>query len=190
MLEQNRRKRSTHFIQSLQSIFSMARTLFFALVLCLSFVTINANCFKWCRFYFNTNKVYLVGKKNDAAFTGPIKLKGEDIGHIDETGEAHLVFPHINYFGIPISKYKRIGLKQSFSPSFFKSYNVYTTAGGPALSGVGHETPQQNQANFLKWKCWALPIRAYQVLDKNGNVVANKHPRGNPLRDCVSFWTV
>eukprot|EP00181_Compsopogon_caeruleus_P006324 CAMPEP_0184688306 /NCGR_PEP_ID=MMETSP0312-20130426/29389_1 /TAXON_ID=31354 /ORGANISM="Compsopogon coeruleus, Strain SAG 36.94" /LENGTH=349 /DNA_ID=CAMNT_0027145313 /DNA_START=45 /DNA_END=1097 /DNA_ORIENTATION=+ len=83
---------------------------------------------------------------------------------------------------IPISQWSPPGLAQHFSSSFFKTYStVY-----PSMrSGVGYETAQQNQGNFLDMACVRLPFAAYQILDTNGNVISNINT--NDPRDCVDF---
>ena len=148
-------------------------------------------CYSKCRFRFCDNKtVFKVGKYNDRSFTSAIcsRYSNKIVGHVDSTGEAYLIGKY--YYATPISKYCPYDLKQKFSPSFFKSFNVNKYYGYTQLSGVGHETPQQNQAQFLHNKCWALPLTAYQVLGKHGYVIDNKHPRSRPLVDCVAFKTI
>lgn len=140
------------------------------------------DCDCTCRFEFcDKRSTFDVGSVNDESFTGKIcSTDNELVGTIDESGEAILLK------GDEPTKISELqGPAQSFSPSFFKTFSV----SNGQHSGVGHEVAQTNQANFLDGMCWALPIRAYQVLDKSGNVIAEKHPRGNPLHDCVCFNT-
>eukprot|EP00181_Compsopogon_caeruleus_P000402 CAMPEP_0184678558 /NCGR_PEP_ID=MMETSP0312-20130426/1305_1 /TAXON_ID=31354 /ORGANISM="Compsopogon coeruleus, Strain SAG 36.94" /LENGTH=377 /DNA_ID=CAMNT_0027127377 /DNA_START=372 /DNA_END=1505 /DNA_ORIENTATION=- len=85
---------------------------------------------------------------------------------------------------IPISQWSPPGLRQRFSPSFFKTF---ATVKPTMRSGVGYETPQQNQAEFLDYSCVILPFAAYQILDAAGNVINNVNTN-DPL-DCVSFQT-
>lgn len=168
----------------------MAKIAAFALALALAAIAVSeASCYNKCRFRFcDYRSTFKVGVKNDLPFTGPICAKdGTRIGHVDSTGEAYITY---KYRVTPISKWHPYGLKQKFSPSFFKSFGIYKYYGKYVdLSGIGHETPQQNQAHFLNRKCFIVPLTAYQVLDKRGNVVKNVHPRGYPLRDCVAFKT-
>eukprot|EP00181_Compsopogon_caeruleus_P004781 CAMPEP_0184677494 /NCGR_PEP_ID=MMETSP0312-20130426/77_1 /TAXON_ID=31354 /ORGANISM="Compsopogon coeruleus, Strain SAG 36.94" /LENGTH=348 /DNA_ID=CAMNT_0027125401 /DNA_START=33 /DNA_END=1079 /DNA_ORIENTATION=+ len=83
---------------------------------------------------------------------------------------------------VKISQWAPPGLTQRFSPSFFKTYSTVV----PHMrSGVGYETPQQNQAAFLDMSCVRLPFAAYQILDTNGNVINNVNTI-DP-RDCVDF---
>jgi hypothetical protein len=59
------------------------------------------------------------------------------------------------------------------------------------MAKQGHETPQQNQLDFLNNVCIILPLKAYQVLDgKHGNVIYEPRPSGSPFYDCVAFTTV
>lgn len=141
------------------------------------------SCDCTCRFEFCGKQTgFKVSGVTDKPFTGKICSKGHEvIGTIDESGEAHLIDHKIS----KISKLIFPGLQQRFSPSFFKTFTVDDQKN----SGVGHEVAQTNQAQFLDNKCWALPIRGYQVLNAEGNVVDEKHPRGNPLHDCVCFTT-
>lgn len=167
----------------------MARLSFvIAFALALSLVSAStyypSPCYKYCKFRFCDYRVsFKIGHPIDKPFTHRICSKyGKHIGHVDETGEAFIRRYHKF---VPISKYAPYGLKQRFSPSFFKSYgfkyNIY--------SGIGHETPQQNQLHFLHNKCVVVPLRAYQVLNSKKHVIDNVHPRGYPLRDCVAFTT-
>lgn len=170
----------------------MARFTAFLLALAAVALAVSeATCYNRCRFRFcdGKSKFYLPAKP-DRAFTGKIcSIYGKPIvGHVDSTGEARVVLRHGKT--VPISKWHPWGLKQKFSPSFFKSYNVKSYFKGKKLyfSGIGHETPQQNQKNFLSRRCFFVPLTAYQVLDHKGNVVDNRHPR-NPYVDCVAFKT-
>lgn len=164
----------------------MSRYASLVLALFLSSVALSEACRSKCRFRFcDGSSSFKVGR-NDVALTGPICLKSRVRVGIVNTGEARILHPRT----LPISHWYPKGLKQRFSPSFFKAYNVRVYFHGRWVlrSGVGHEKPQQNQALFLNKKCWALPITAYQVLDNRGYVIDNKHPR-NPLVDCIAFRT-
>ncbi len=92
---------------------------------------------------------------------------------------------------VRISDWGPDGLKQPFSPRFFKTYTIFPRKGRrhPYRPGVGHEAPQQNQVDFLDRQCFIRPIAAYQVLDRKGNVIENVHPRDMPFRACVAFET-
>lgn len=167
----------------------MARLTAFLLALAAA-ISLSSACYP-CRFRFcDGRSKFRLPAKADRAFTGKIcSLYGKPIvGHVDSTGEARVVLPYRKV--VKISKWSPYGLKQKFSPSFFKSYNVHSYAYGKkiAFSGIGHETAQQNQAKFLGKKCFFVPLTAYQVLDKKGNVIDNKHPT-NPYVDCVAFRT-
>lgn len=137
-------------------------------------------CFAKCRFSTCPSSGLFALSTPDKAFTPPICSKDVSVGQVGETGEAYLV---TDGRPVRISKYAPHGLKQSFSPSFFKSYSV---DGHAKLSGIGHEAPQQNQAFFPGGKCVVLPLKAYRVLGKQGNVEKNIHPTDD-LVDCVSF---
>uniref|UniRef100_A0A7S1XH88 VWFA domain-containing protein n=1 Tax=Compsopogon caeruleus TaxID=31354 RepID=A0A7S1XH88_9RHOD len=83
---------------------------------------------------------------------------------------------------VKISQWTPQGLAQRFSPSFFKTFSTVF----PSMrSGVGYETPQRNQADFLDMSCVRLPFAAYQKLDSSGNVIDNVNTE-DP-RDCVDF---
>jgi hypothetical protein len=140
------------------------------------------SCGEYCRFTFCPDQPYLSLGTPDTAISNAICDKYHKIyvGHVDSTGEA-CVEEHKGC--TPISHYYPSGLLQKFSPSFWKSFGLYYHD----LSGVGHETPQQNQASFLHGKCFVLPLTAYQVLSgPYGNVIDNVHPT-NPHVDCVAF---
>jgi len=83
---------------------------------------------------------------------------------------------------VRISQWSPPGLKQNFSPSFFKTFALAV----PSMrSGVGYETPQQNQKEFIDLACVRLPFAAYQILNTAGFVIDNVNTN-NP-RDCVEF---
>lgn len=134
----------SHFHTSI----NMTKIAVFALALALVAVSVSeASCYSKCRFFFCDYRTsFKVGVKNDFPFTGPIcKKDGTRIGHVDSTGEAYV---YRYYKFIRISKWHPYGLKQKFSPSFFKSYTIRQYRGKKLyLSGIGHETPQQNQAH-------------------------------------------
>lgn len=155
---------------------------------CLSRGAVEATCYSSCRFTFCPsvyNNAFNIDQP-DKSFTTAIcdASRSTVIGHVDSTGEAY-VYDHREF--VRISEYKPDGLQQSFSPSFFKSYGIHDY--GKDLSGIGHETPQANQMEFLNNLCVLVPLTAYQVLDRPyGNVVENRHP-STPFVDCVSFTT-
>ncbi len=163
----------------------MVKLTFFLLLALVASAVSGLPCYNRCRFRFCDGETeFKVGVEADVAFTGPIcKKYREKIGHIDETGEALVVKKDTRKF-IPISKWEPDGLEQNFSPSFFKAYGVNGKKTDP--SGIGHEVPQKNQADFLDGVCFIVPINSYQVLDGEGDVVENVHPY-NPTRNCVAF---
>jgi hypothetical protein len=147
-------------------------------------------CGGYCRFTFCPYQGFVGLGQPDVALTTAIcdKYNQINVGHVDSTGEAFVYDPYYRYY-TRISQYSPAGLAQNFSPSFWKSYGLYSYFNGQYhdLSGIGHETPQQNQAYYVKGKCFILPLTAYQVLDRPyGNVVDNVHPN-NPFVDCVAF---
>lgn len=183
----------------------MARILSLFMLIVASVAAAQA-CYSGCRFRFCDNsKVLRLGSHADLALTSSIcDKRGNHIGVIGNTGEARLVRTNRRGFTVfrKISKWQPRGLKQRFSPSFFKSYSIRVAAYRTnkygkqekyyiykPYSGVGRENFQQNQKSFLKRKCFALPIRAWQVLDGKKNVVRNVHRNYNPLYHCVAFQT-
>lgn len=142
-------------------------------------------CAKSCRFRLCRPSRVSLGKPIDKAQTSAICLRGRRVGIVN-SGEA-LVRTRKSY--VPVSKISPRGLKQNYSPSFFKTFALDMGRGNS--SGIGHETPQQNQDRFLNNRCVALPVNEYQVIRGRGNrtvVVDNKRTnRKKPLRNCVSF---
>ncbi len=163
-------------------------------------------CYTRCRFRFcdGTTRINPKLYPSDTPFKGRLcdKYRRIHLGTVDESGEAYVV----GRYGrrIPISRFSPYGLKQNFSPSFFKTFSVrgyYRTWYGkkyynPYLnygrytphkySSVGAETSQQGQIEYLNNRCIVLPFKKYQVLDKPGrNVIANVNT--NKLHDCVAF---
>lgn len=147
-------------------------------------------CFPQCKFVFCSSLIFTGGfftpllhlGKPDAALTEPICLRGDiNLGRISSTGEAYINKPELG--GV-------VGLSEvgeGFSPSFFKTYDVM--ANGTMKSGVGHETITHNQRNFLIGGCVGLPVRSYQVLAENGDVIGNEQGTDR-LTDCISFFTL
>ena len=157
--------------------------LFFLALLSSSFIlAVQGNsCFKSCKFSFCPDQAVWQGGVPDVPFTNRIcdptgKIK---IGSVDSTKEALV---RRKFFLQRISRFNPPGLLQNYSPSFFKSYRIPFSK----FSGVGHETPQQNQADFISFKCIILPLERYQILDKKHNVIDNVSGK-NPLVDCVAF---
>lgn len=159
------------------------------------------SCYNKCRFRFCDGRTrFNVGDASDKSFTGAIcdKMGHEVVGHVASTGEAHVVLNKKRTTTatqhrrrselVRISKWHPQGLKQSFSPSFFKSACTYTHRGKFRVerAAVSHEVSQQNQGHFVKSRCFVLPLKAFQLKDRNEKVVANKHST-DPTRDCVSF---
>jgi hypothetical protein len=161
----------------------MTRATLFAAVLGLALVSAaRGSCYNSCRFKFCSNTDTLTIGQPDVALGPAIcdKYGQVCVGHVDSTGEAYVV----DYDPKRISQWSPSGLKQNFSPSFFKSYGL-----PDGRSSVGHEVPQQNQGNFLHNRCFILPLTAYQVLNKPGGVVIdNIHPQpSTSLTDCIAF---
>jgi hypothetical protein len=145
-----------------------------------------AECFSSCAFTFCPYQASITPGTPDRPLSGAICSRDPTVivGHVDETGEALLVTPAGT---VPISQYAPAGLRQRFTPSFWKAFGLPVQPGSTDLSGVGHETPQQNQAAFLAGRCFVLPLREYQVLNRaGGSVIANVRPN-QPLVQCVAF---
>eukprot|EP00171_Calliarthron_tuberculosum_P011826 IDg11826t1 len=104
----------------------MARILALFVLIAASAVAAQA-CYSGCRFRFcDYSKTVRLGYKADVAITGAICDKyGHRVGVVN-TGEAHLV--RTNYRGRkylqPISRWSPYGLKQKFSPHFFKAFTI------------------------------------------------------------------
>jgi len=133
-----------------------------------------------CKFVFCSGPIqFTVGKSSDIPFTGKIcRNDGTLIGTIDESGEAWLEG------GTPISKYSPPGLAQKFSPNFFRTAPIKATK--YVYSGIAHQLPQLNQGKFLNGKTWILPVKAYQVLNRKGDVTAELV---GGKYDCIKFST-
>ncbi len=143
--------------------------------------------FSFCYDYHKPSyglNAFMIGRYSDRPFTPAIcdKYGKFVVGVVGSTGEAYVME---DWKKTLISNYSPYGLAQNFSPSFFKTFALDRVQ----RSGVGHETPQQNQLNYLDNKCIVLPLTAYQKLDKYGHVIDNVHPRGRPFVDCVAFRT-
>eukprot|EP00181_Compsopogon_caeruleus_P003254 CAMPEP_0184685160 /NCGR_PEP_ID=MMETSP0312-20130426/17911_1 /TAXON_ID=31354 /ORGANISM="Compsopogon coeruleus, Strain SAG 36.94" /LENGTH=346 /DNA_ID=CAMNT_0027138981 /DNA_START=48 /DNA_END=1088 /DNA_ORIENTATION=- len=83
---------------------------------------------------------------------------------------------------VRISQWSPAGLRQNFSPSFFKTFALAV----PSMrSGVGYETAQQNQNEFIDLACVRLPFAAYQIINTAGFVIDNVNT--NDPRECVEF---
>ena len=181
-----------------------------ALALSLASLTLASSCYTRCRFRFCDGSTVFDPKAYapDTPFTGPIcdKYGKIHVGAVDESGEALVrARPYYGKHFVPISKYYPHGLKQHFTPSFFKTYSIpghYTLKHGlkyyspyhkydyytpHKYSGVGHETSQQGQIHFLNNKCIILPLKKYQVLDKYGRYVIDNVNTHNVYHDCVAF---
>lgn len=154
-------------------------------------------CNSKCRFKFcDGEQEFKVGGYADKPFTGAIcdKRGKIHVGIVGQTGEAYVVeYTRVGHgTSEKISEWHPHGLLQNFSPHFFKSFAI---SHEKHSSGIGHETPQQNQEKFLDGKCFTLGLRAYQVIEKSNyghdwNVVKNVQTvYGDPKVDCVAFKT-
>jgi len=187
----------------------MKLTFTIAVALSLISLAFAGDCYSWCRFRFcdGTTKFNIKASAPDTPFKGRLcdKYGKIHLGTVDESGEALILSKYHAKYPVRISKFHPKGLKQNFSPSFFKTFSVkgyYTMKHGekyysPYLnhgrytphkySSVGRETSQQGQIEFLDNKCVILPFKKYQVLDKYGrNVIDNVNTK-NVFRDCVAF---
>jgi hypothetical protein len=143
-----------------------------------------------CRFAFCPPQGSFALGQPDTPLTGAICDKSYQslVGSVDETREAYVQEKYGKF--TPISAYATQHVSQKYSPSFFKSYPLWRPYHGKMVrfSGVGHEWPQQNQADFLHGRCFVLPLKRYQLLDKaSGKVVENVFGQ-DPFVDCVSFF--
>lgn len=117
--------------------------------------------------------------KSDVAKTPPICRRDDvNIGRISSTGEAYVPRPELGGV-VGISE---LGL--GFSPSFFKTYDIMDN--GTIKSGIGNEVPNDTHRAFFRFVCVGLPIRSYQVLDDNGNVIGNEQGTDR-FTDCIAF---
>jgi hypothetical protein len=165
---------------------SVQKVVIVAITLCAAFSSaFGQSCGDQCRFTFCPTQGPVRLGRPDRPRTNAIcdKFNRINVGHVDSTGEAYV--ERSNGRRTRISQYRPRGLRQNFSPSFWKSYGLEGRR-RRERSGVGHETPQRNQANYLSGRCFILPLTAYQVLDRDGNVIGNRRPR-NPFFDCVAF---
>ena len=190
----------------------MKLTLAVALTLSVVSLAFAGECYSKCRFHFcdGTTKFNAKAYDPDTPFKGRLcdKYGKIHLGTVDESGEALIVSKYYGKPAVRISKFHPYGLKQKFSPSFFKTFSVkgyYKTKYGkkyysPKLnhgkytphkySSVGRETSQQGQIEFLHNKCVILPFAKYQVLDKYGrNVIDNVNTK-KVYKDCVAFKVV
>ncbi len=185
----------------------------FAIAVALSLVSLAfaGECYSKCRFHFcdGTTKFNPKAYAPDTPFKGRLcdKYGKIHLGTVDESGEA-LILSKYSHYGKPavrISKFEPKGLKQNFSPSFFKTFSVkgyYKTKYGKVVyspyfnygsytphkySSVGVETSQQGQIEFLNKKCVILPFKKYQVLDKYGRNVIDNVNTEKVFIDCVAF---
>jgi hypothetical protein len=141
-------------------------------------------CGAQCRFTLCSKNGPLTPGTQETAISAPIcdKYNKVCVGHVDATYEACI---QTGYASIPISQYAPAGLQHPFSATFWKTYGFHD--GNSQQSGVGHETPLQNQLDFLHGRCFILPLAAYQVLDRpHGQVIGNVHPIDKHI-DCVGF---
>lgn len=168
-------------------------------------------CYPRCRYKFcdDSTMFNTIKSKPNRPFTGTIcSIDGKyQLGTVDSSGESLIktdknrIWPFTK-----ISQFKPKGLRQSFSPSFLKTYSVpgyyYTNKFGKHFfdpkrtrgkyiphkySAVGRETSQQGQLKFLRRQCIILPFTKFQLLDKYGrHVIKNVHSK-DYLKDCVAF---
>ncbi len=74
--------------------------------------------------------------------------------------------------------------QQPFSPTQFKPYNDNLPA-----SYIGHETYQGTQFLEAKDRCIRVYLTHYQILNAQGNVVANMNDVPKSSNKCVVFKT-
>ncbi len=126
-------------------------------------------CYRGCSFKLCTGKTTIGKGGDDVAITDPICLAdGTPVMNVASTGEAK-----IN--GVTkISEYAPAGLKQRFSPTFFKAFGV----------AIGHEHLQQNQGDYIDNMCVAVPILAYCTVDANKTMVNHAT---SATSDCIAL---
>lgn len=142
--------------------------------------------YPFCKYTFCGNGPirFKVGQSGEA-FTGHICKGRKPVGIINFGFAYHLTEdPHYWYFN-PIEHWEPRRLKQNFSPSFFKTFKV-----GNTRSGVGHETPQQNQLSFLNRRTFVLPLKSVQHIDHTFTTVKNDNHPHHAIEDyCIVFQT-
>eukprot|EP00181_Compsopogon_caeruleus_P000013 CAMPEP_0184681912 /NCGR_PEP_ID=MMETSP0312-20130426/4896_1 /TAXON_ID=31354 /ORGANISM="Compsopogon coeruleus, Strain SAG 36.94" /LENGTH=270 /DNA_ID=CAMNT_0027133047 /DNA_START=70 /DNA_END=882 /DNA_ORIENTATION=+ len=103
------------------------------------------------------------------------------LGDVDETLEAYFLGANSTSF-VLISQFE--GPSQAFSPAFFKAFPVLGIDGYWG-SGVGHEAPQGDQADYLSGSCAVLPLGEWQEYGPDGLLL--NIGGGDPFTDCVAF---
>lgn len=145
------------------------------------------SCFPGCRFRFcGGASTFKVPSTPHQAFTpGICDASGARVGVVGGSGEALFVASGGDV--TPISEWRPVGLRQPFSPSFLKTNTLQAVSNIARYSGVGAETAQQNQGAFLKGRCFALPLRAWQLIGNDGVVEDNIFTRHDNTNDCVAI---
>jgi len=164
-------------------------------------------CYSGCNFRMCTGvTAYSLTKSSaDNSFSGPICSKYDiPIGYISETAEAFFVKRvQGRATFIKISQFRPWGNKVKYPSAFFKVFPLYVkiTEGSEeddaderksywlstGTSGLGRQTMSEYQRLALNNRCFILPIRQFQILDKYRHVVRTK--RTGWGRDCIAFYT-
>lgn len=113
--------------------------------------------------------------------TNPFICKtGQGVGLVLRSGEASVVQ---GSKVVAISRWQPRGLRTRFGARFIQALRI------PFLerSGIGRVAASTNQWSVLHDRCMVLPIRRYQVLERNGEL---REVRNTTRRNaCVSFRT-
>ena len=126
-------------------------------------------CYQGCSFKLCSGRDTIGSGAADTQITGPVCLAdGTPVTMIAGTGEAKINGT------MKISEYAPAGLKQRFSPMFFKAYN----------RSIGHETLQQNQGDYLDNMCISLPILTYCTVDANQTIINHV---SSATTDCIAL---
>ena len=148
---------------------------------------VSAQFYPYCKYNFCYGGVTIkVGGEFDKALSAPICKGRKKLGTVN-LGLAWLLEEDSRYYYFtPIEYWHPRGLKQQFSPSFFKAYPAQSDS---SKSGIGHETPQQNQLRYLNRRSWVIPLKSAQIVGPHSMKVrsnANYHYFGD---NCISFKT-
>lgn len=142
-------------------------------------------CFLGCRFHVcsGVNDLLISKAGQQAGTTSSICSKSDSlrIGNVVSSGHA-FVAPKSGD-PIPFSSYSPNGMRQRLSGSFLKAL---TSPNESAVSVIQHETPQQNQRDFLNGICVILPITGVQEVNSERNVINNLQLTF-PFTDCVAL---
>lgn len=136
-------------------------------------------CHYRCRFTFCTGTTRLLLTTPNMGMLPRICLPGSYLGRVLRTGEAR-----VSRSGMAkpyrISKWRPHGLHPPFHRDAVFAKEIH----GMNASGVARAKARGNQHMFLEGVCVVLPIREWEQMDENKNVVAQR--RGGK-GDCIAF---